>query len=203
MVFHSLDWGLSTGGRAQLHAAPGTGASAFLRVCAGLAHPQEGNVYLDGQALGPYTFDHPFLKRGGIGWVPTEGGLLANLSLLANVALPLRFLRGHSRDRAETLAQKCLEQTGLAPRAGLRPHALEPRERWLGALARAAVTKPSLWLLDQPPGRLEALELQAAEGLLREAANDPAAAFLMAGPDWKLGGAEFHLKEGRLVPGGL
>jgi predicted ABC-type transport system involved in lysophospholipase L1 biosynthesis ATPase subunit len=143
------------------------------------------------------------LKRGGIGWVPTEGGLLANLSLLANVALPLRFLRGHSRDRAEALAQQCLERTGLASQAGLRPHALEPRDRWLGALARAAVTKPSLWLLDQPPGRLEALELHAAEGLLLEAAQDPATAFVVAGPDWKLAGAEFHLKEGRLVPGGL
>lgn len=161
-------------------------------------------MVLDGIPLGPYTFDHPFLKRGGLGWVPTEGGLLVNLSLLANVALPLRFLRGQSRDRAEACARECLEKAGLASRAELRPHALEPRERWLGALMRAAVTKPTLWLLDQPPGKLEARERTCAERLILEAAEDPATAFLVAGNGWKtLAGMEFHLEAGRIVPGGL
>jgi len=203
-VFRNLDWSLPYGGRAHLHSTPGTGASAFLRLCAGLAHPQEGRVILDGVPLGPYTFDHPFLKRGGIGWVPTEGGLLVNLSLLANVALPLRFLRGQSRADAEASARKCLEQAGLASRTELRPHALEPRERWLGALVRATLMKPTLWLLDQPPGKLEARERKGAERLILEAAEDPATAFLVAGNGWKaLEGTEFHLEEGRIVPGGL
>ncbi len=203
-VFHDLDWGLDVGGRAHVHAAPGAGASALLRLSAGLAHPQEGRVLLEGVPLGPYTFDHPFLKRGGLGWVPTEGGLLANLSLRANVALPLRFLRGHSRPSADALAQEGLDRAGLGALAELRPHALEPRERWLGALARAALIRPTLWLLDQPPGPLEAVQRQRAELLILEAAEDSATAFLVAGGGWKaLGGAEFHLEQGRLVPGGL
>ena len=203
-VFQDLDWNLGVGERATIHASPGTGASAILRLAAGLAHPQEGRVILDGVALGPYSFDHPFLKRGGIGWVPTKGGLLANLSLRANAALPLRFLRAHSRSRAEEMAQEGLEKAGLGPRAELRPHALEPRERWLGALVRAALARPDLWLLDQPPGGLEARERQNAEGMILEAAEQTDTAFLVAGGEWMaLPGEAFHLEQGRLVPGGL
>jgi len=205
MVFQGLDWSLATGGRAQVHASAGTGTSAFLRLCAGLAHPQEGRVILDGLPLGPYAFDHPFLKRGGMGWVPTEGGLLANLSLLANVALPLRFLRGHAHSRAEEIAQEALDQAGLGPQAGRRPHALEPRERWLGALVRAAVTHPELWLLDQPPGKLDPTQRRGTERILLDAASDAGTAFVIAGSkDWTgLAAAEFHLEQGRLVPGGV
>lgn len=206
MVFQELNWSLPVGGRTHVHAAPGTGASALLRLCAGLAHPQEGRVILEGLPLGPYTYDHPFLKRGGIGWVPTDGGLLANLNLLANVALSLRFLRGHSQLRAKEIAQEGLDRAGLGgPQAELRPHALEPRERWLGALVRAAVTRPHLWLLDQPPGKLETREHQSAERFLFEAAENADTAFVIAGSkDWRgLVGEEFHLEQGRLVPGGV
>lgn len=205
VVFQGLDWSLAAGGRIRLQASPGAGASAFLRLCAGLAHPREGRVFLDGTALGPYTFDHPFLKRGGIGWVPTEGGLLINLTLRANVALPLRFLRGQSRSRADDMAQARLEGLGLGPLAGLRPHALEPRARWLGALARAAVMAPEFWLLDHPPGDLESQERRCVEALFQEAAADPATTFLAAGSHpWRgIVNEEFHLEQGRLVPGGL
>jgi predicted ABC-type transport system involved in lysophospholipase L1 biosynthesis ATPase subunit len=155
-------------------------------------------------ALGPYTFDHPFLKRGGIGWVPTEGGLQANLSLAANAALPLRFLRGHSRAEADRLAREHLELAGLGTRVDLRPHALEPRERWMGALVRAALTNPSLWLVDQPPGALEPRERRLAESILEEAMKHADAAFLVVGGEWKESIPEvFHLHEGHLVPGGL
>jgi predicted ABC-type transport system involved in lysophospholipase L1 biosynthesis ATPase subunit len=203
-VFRQLDWSLSVGGHAHIRATAGTGASALLRLCAGLANPQEGQVVLDGLPLGPHTFDHPFLKRGGIGWVPTEGGLLANLSLRANVALPLRFLRGHSRLRADEIAQAGLDQAGLGARTELRPHALEPRERWLGALVRAALTRPSLWLVDQPPSSLEPPERQSAERMVLEAAEHLGTAFVIVGGDWVgLAGDEFHLEQGRLVPGGV
>ena len=97
MVFQNLNWSLPPGGRVRLHAPSGAGTSALLRLCAGLADPQEGRVLLDEVSLSSHAFAHPFLKEGGIGWVPRDKGLLDNLSLWANVALPLRFLRGHTR----------------------------------------------------------------------------------------------------------
>ena len=202
-LFRHLDWHLPVGGRAVLHSGVDGHASAFLRLCAGLLHPEAGHVLLAGTPLGPYTFGHPFLARGGLGWVPTEGGLLVNLSLRANLALPLRFLRGHARLRAETLAQEGLERWELASRADLRPHALAPRERWLGALLRAELLGPSLWLVDRPPGKLGSREQRLVERHLQGAAADPAIAFIGVGNGWQaFEGAEFHLEGGRLLPGG-
>jgi len=203
-VFQTLDWSLPRGGRVHLQGTSGQGASAFLRLCAGLAHPQEGTVFLDGHPLGPYTFDHPFLKRGGIGWVPTGGGLLANLDLCANVALPLRFLRGHSRNQALGIARDQLEQAGLSALLGLRPHALEPRDRWMGALVRAAVSAPELWLLDQPPEGMNHLP-DCVAVLLKEAVSNLGTAFLVVGSRLWSGVEQevVHLEQGRIVPGGL
>lgn len=203
-VFQALDWSLPRGGRVHFQGTSGQGASAFLRLCAGLAHPQEGTVFLDGRPLGPYTFDHPFLKRGGIGWVPTGGGLLANLDLRANVALPLRFLRGHSRSQALEIAQEHLERADLGALVDLRPHALEPRDRWLGALVRAAVSAPELWLLDQPPEGMNHLP-DCVEAILKGAAANPGTAFLVVGSRLWSGVEQevVHLEQGRIVPGGL
>jgi len=203
-VFRNLDWSLPLGGRARVQAASGAGASALLRLCAGLAEPQQGSVFLDGVALTPHAFAHPFLKKGGIGWVPRNGGLQANLSLCANVALPLRFLRGHSRLRAEELAIEWLEATGLAGRAQDRPHALEPKERWMGALVRAAATEVDLWLVDQPPASLDPQERHHVSCLLRQAAENPNTAFLIIGDadGGEVAAIEFCIENGRIVPGG-
>jgi len=201
MVFRNLDWSLPPGGRARLHAPSGAGTSALLRLCAGLADPQEGRVILDEVPLSPHAFAHPFLKEGGVGWVPREKGLLDNLSLCANVALPLRFLRGHPRLRAEELAREWLEASGLSSRAQYRPHDLEPRERWLGALVRAAAIEPRLWLLDRPPSGLDQRGRAHASRILRKAAAKPETAFVIAGDadGGELATIHFQIENGQLV----
>lgn len=204
MVFRDLNWSLPPGGRARLHAPSGAGTSALLRLCAGLADPQEGRVILDEIPLSSHSFAHPFLKEGGIGWVPREKGLLDNLSLWANVALPLRFLRGHTRLRAEELAREWLEAGGLSARAQFRPHDLEPRERWLGALVRAAAVEPRLWLLDRPPSGLDQQGRAHASQILRKAAAKPETAFVIVGnaDGGEIAAEDFHIENGQLVSRG-
>ena len=204
MVFQNLDWSLAAGGRARIYAPSGAGATALLRLCAGLADPQEGRVILDGVPLSPYAFGHPFLKQGGIGWIPKDGGLLVNQSLCANVALPLRFLRGHPRARAEEIAMAWLESAGLAAHACDRPHALEPVERWLGALVRAAASEASLWLLNQPPSSLDQRERSQVERILQHAGANPETAFVIVGnaDGGHLEAMDFRIENGRVVSGG-
>ena len=200
-VFQNLNWSLPPGGRARLHAPSGAGTSALLRLCAGLADPQEGRVILDGVSLSAHAFAHPFLKEGGIGWVPRDKGLLDNLSLWANVALPLRFLRGHTRVRAEELAREWLEAGGLSARAQYRPHDLEPRERWLGTLVRTAAVEPRLWLLDRPPSGLDQWGRQHASQILRKAAAKTETAFVIASAadGGEIAAIDFHIERGQLV----
>lgn len=178
-----LSWSLPAGGRMLL--APGPAAEALLRLGAGLLAPEAGIVRLGGLPLGPTTPEHPFRARGALGWVPTEGGLLVNLGLCANLALPLRFLRGLGRSEAEARAKEALVSAGLGALAGHRPHALAPLERWLGALLRAALLGPELWMVAAPPQPLEGeLRLRARACLASSLAHPAVAALVVDGEGW-------------------
>ncbi|HWQ08844.1 MAG TPA: ATP-binding cassette domain-containing protein [Holophaga sp.] len=202
LVLEAADWTLARGAKVDLRAASSHNVAALFRLAAGLAVPQAGQVLLDGIPLGPHTFDHPFLGRGALGWVPREGGLLANQSLLQNIALPLMFTKGMDRASAEALADRTLEEAGLGHMAAHRPHALDPGERWLGALVRAAAMDPELWLVDHPPAGLSRADQAAAAAVLGRAAASPASMAIAALAAW-IPGARLQaigLDNGSLVP---
>ena len=180
-VFWDLDWTLPRGARVRIAAERGAGGTAILRLCAGLAHPNQGRVLLDGVPHEPGQFGHPYLRRGAVAWIPEDGGLIANLSLLANVALPMRFILGASREEAERASLAMLESLDLRDLALLRPHDLGRRERQMGALARSAVMRAELWLLDRPLEDLDSHGLARALVVLREALQTPATTLLVVG----------------------
>jgi ABC-type polar amino acid transport system ATPase subunit len=153
----------------------------LLRLCAGLAHAEHGRVLLEGVAHEAHRFDHPFLRRGALAWIPEDGGLIANLTLLQNVALPLRFILGCSAEEAERTGLAMLERLDLADHAHLRPHALDRRERLIGALARSVAMGAELWLLDRPLEDLGSSVFSRSLTVLREALEAPAATLLVVG----------------------
>lgn len=154
--------------------------TAFLKLCAGLVHPRSGTIRLGGELLAPYNFSHSFLERGALAWVPSGGGLLVNHSLLANVALPLRFIGSLSRNQAEEQAREWLDRAGLGNLAERRPHSLSPQERWLGALARSLASGAELWLVDPPQGGLSPVLRKKAWELLAPVLENPAITALLA-----------------------
>jgi len=170
-LFQNLNWILPRGTKVRIRGESSSGTSELLRLAAGIAHPSEGNVVLDGLALDPYKLDHPFLGRGALGWVPPDGGLLVNQNLLTNLALPLRFIRGMARTASEAAATAALEEAGLDSLAKHRPHSLDIRERWLAALVRASLMEPALWLVDQASGDLNSRTRKAARRILDQVAS--------------------------------
>lgn len=201
-VLEDCCWEMLTGQRLRL--SHGGGGSAFLRLCAGILQPEAGSVFLGGKVLGPHSFGHPFFQGGLFGWLPSDGGLLVNLDLRSNLAMPLRFLRGVKRARAEVLAQAMLEGVDLGAHAEKRPHAIEPRLRWLVGLLRAASLEPALWLVDQPPA-LEESERQSALEIFRKSLSDEKVAMIIAchgEPFGSLTQAVASLQKGRMVTGG-
>jgi len=199
-----VQWDLARGSKLRVEGPSGQETTAFLKLCAGLIHPQTGLVRLGGEPVSPYHFAHPFLDRGALAWVPSGGGLLVNQSLLANVALPLRFVRGLSRAKADEAAQAWLERAGLGQLADRRPHALTPQERWLGALARAAASGAEFWLVDTPPGGLRTHQGRRAQEMLGPVLGDPALTVLLAEENHWLGDAprgQVRLEAGSLAMG--
>ncbi|MEO6326159.1 MAG: ATP-binding cassette domain-containing protein [Thermoanaerobaculia bacterium] len=180
-VFEAMTWNLARGARVRIDAERGEGGTALLRLCAGLAHPHRGRVLLDGVAHSPDRFDHPTLRRGAVGWIPQNGGLVANLTLLENVMLPLRFISGWTRAEAEVKALSLLGALGVGDRASQRPHAMPRRERHLAALARAAAMRVELWLWDRPLNDLETVDLSRVLDVLGDLFELPDTTILVVG----------------------
>src|SRR5688500_7198770 len=142
----------------------GVGKSTLLYLCAGLLNATTGHVWLDGH---PASARMPSeLMRQGVrrGFLFGQGGLLSNLSALANVTLGLGYhavVFGISEKELDTRARDALSQMRVAQGDF---HAL-PAHLSLGvrkrvALARALALDPNFVFLDDPDGGLDSTTRQ-------------------------------------------
>jgi iron(III) transport system ATP-binding protein len=128
----------------------GSGKTTLLRSIVGFEQADSGVVRLGGTVVdGPGSYVPSERRR--IGYVPQDGSLFPHLTVVANVAfgLPRRERRGqHIED--------LLEAVGLAGLGRRYPHQLSGGQQQRVALARALAIRPSLVLLDEPFGSLDA-----------------------------------------------
>lgn len=132
----------------------GCGKSTLLNVIGGLERISSGEVVLEGQRID--TLDENSLvatRRGKIAYVFQQYHLLASLTAVENVMLPL-VLAGARGDQLE-FAMDILKKVGLEKRAGHRPSQLSGGEQQRVAIARAIVSNPSLVLADEPTGNMD------------------------------------------------
>jgi phospholipid/cholesterol/gamma-HCH transport system ATP-binding protein len=137
----------------------GVGKSTLLYVCAGLLNASSGHVWLDGHLAAAKKPSE--LMRQGVrrGFLFGQGGLLSNLSALANVTLALRYhadLFGMDDEDLTAKARQALAELRVAQTDF---HAL-PAHLSLGvrkrvALARALALNPNFVFLDDPDGGLD------------------------------------------------
>ena len=126
----------------------GCGKTTLLRVLAGLLTASDGDVRLLGQPVrGPSR---------QVGVVFQDPTLLPWRTVLENVMLPVQVL-GLDRGRFGARAQELLQLVGLAGFERKYPHELSGGMRQRVALARALVHDPSVLLMDEPFGALDAL----------------------------------------------
>ena len=135
-LLHAGELTLSRGERWLVDGSHGAGKTTFLKLLAGSVEPHRGQVER--------------AENLTLGMMFTEGGLVSNLNLLENLALPLRFAHGVSRRDALERARVALDEAGLSRMAELRPHALNARMRRLAQLARLDAVLPDLIVLDEP-----------------------------------------------------
>jgi osmoprotectant transport system ATP-binding protein len=144
----------------------GSGKSTLLRCFNRLVDPDAGAIHVDGVDVA--TTD-PVMLRRRIGYVPQDGGLLPHWRVLRNVELVLRL---NEDPRATERASSALSLVGLDPVTfGQRwPRELSGGQRQRVAIARALAAEPSVVLLDEPFGALDAItrsELQESFASLR------------------------------------
>jgi osmoprotectant transport system ATP-binding protein len=145
----------------------GSGKTTLLRCFNRLVAPDRGEIRIGDVDI---SSENPVHLRRHIGYVPQDGGLLPHWRVARNVALVLR-LRGEPD--APERARRALALVGLDPdRFAQRwPRELSGGQRQRVAIARALAAEPTVLLLDEPFGALDAItrsELQDAFAALRE-----------------------------------
>jgi putative ABC transport system ATP-binding protein len=133
----------------------GSGKSTLLTIAGSLEEPTSGEVVVDGLSLQTMSRnDKARLRRRTIGYVFQEFNLLAGLTAVENVALPLE-LDGLAGKKAHAAGMAALEELGLADRAAHYPDELSGGERQRVSIARAVVGERRLLLADEPSGALD------------------------------------------------
>jgi len=128
----------------------GCGKTTTLRMIAGFERPSEGRIMLDGKDVA----DVPPHKRN-VNTVFQNYALFPHLDVFENVAFGLRFLRP-SKDETQRRVKDALALVQLEKFAERRPHQLSGGQQQRVALARALILNPSVLLLDEPLGALDA-----------------------------------------------
>ena len=152
-ILRDIDFSLAPRETAAIVGASGSGKSTLLSIIAGLDTPTHGTVRLAGQDLFALTEDdRAALRAQKVGFVFQSFQLMANLSALENVMLPLE-LSGVKNARAQ--ATDMLKRVGLGQRLAHYPKVLSGGEQQRVALARAFVVQPAVLLADEPTGSLD------------------------------------------------
>ena len=136
----------------------GSGKSTLLHVAAGLLRPASGTVHVLGQDVGSLPDSAASsLRRKQIGLVLQHGLLVPELSVLANVTLPLVLDGAQDRASAQALALDWLSRVGVAELATAFPGELSGGQSQRVAVARALVAGPALVLADEPTGSMDSV----------------------------------------------
>ncbi|PRY20043.1 ABC transporter ATP-binding protein [Pseudosporangium ferrugineum] len=179
----------------------GSGKSTLLTIAGTLEDPTAGDVVVAGQGLAQLSRqDGARLRRRSIGYVFQNYNLLAGLTAVENVALPLE-LDGVRMKAARAAAMEVLDRLGLAERAARYPDELSGGESQRVAIARAVAGDRRLLLADEPTGALDSLSGEAVMRLLRRAGDDGVAGIVVTHDARMASWADrvVFLRDGRLV----
>ncbi|MBZ9979909.1 MULTISPECIES: ABC transporter ATP-binding protein [unclassified Mesorhizobium] len=168
----SVDFTLVPGEIRAVIGPNGAGKTTFVSLISGRIPPSSGSIVFDGSDI---TGLPAYVRvRQGIAYTFQITSIYANLSVYANVALPVQLTlrHGHSKSAIQAAVMSALARTGLADRAHMPAGQLSYGHQRLLEVAMGLALKPRLLILDEPTQGLADSEIDNFIGLVREIARN-------------------------------
>jgi len=143
----------------------GAGKTTTFYMTVGLARPDSGRVFLNGEDV----TDLPMYARArrGIGYLPQEPSIFRRMTVEQNVMAILETLDLDAEQRRARLAE-LLDELGIARLAKSTAHSLSGGERRRVEITRALVISPSFMLLDEPFAGIDPIAVVDIQGIVTQ-----------------------------------
>ena len=166
-IFTGLDLGFEAGSFTAVMGPSGSGKSTLMNMIAGLDKPTRGTITVGGETISGYGPSQLAAWRSRhVGFVFQSYNLLPVLTAAQNVELPLLLTSLGKAERRERV-EVALGVVALSDRMDHYPRQLSGGQEQRVAIARAIVSDPTLVLLDEPTGQLDARSAAEVLELLR------------------------------------
>jgi polar amino acid transport system ATP-binding protein len=131
----------------------GSGKSTLLHCINRLEEYDSGQIVVDGISLS--NAENINAVRREIGMVFQSFNLFPHLTVLDNLTLAQRVVRGRRRDESRELASSLLTKVGIPEKASAYPAQLSGGQQQRVAIARALAMNPKIMLFDEPTSALD------------------------------------------------
>jgi phospholipid/cholesterol/gamma-HCH transport system ATP-binding protein len=167
-VLRGIDLTVERGERMLIIGTSGVGKSVTIKHIIGLIRPDAGQILLDGRRVDDLKERELYAVRRRVAMVFQNSTLFDSMTILENVALPLRKHKHLSERHARTEAMTFLEQVGMTEFAGRYPAELGDGTRKRAAIARSLTLEPEVVLFDEPTTGLDPVSARRIDRLILE-----------------------------------
>ncbi|MFJ2989216.1 ABC transporter ATP-binding protein [Collimonas sp. NPDC087041] len=173
VIHQDLDLSINAGEIVGLVGGSGSGKTTLVRQVLGLNRPTKGTVKVFGVDVSKADVDQMYSLQNRWGMLFQQGALFSALTVLDNVALPMRELRALPDNLIRDAALLKLQMAGIGPEHALKmPSDLSGGMIKRVALARALSLEPELLFLDEPTAGLDPASSAAFIELIRSLHKD-------------------------------
>ncbi|MBI4588135.1 MAG: ATP-binding cassette domain-containing protein [Candidatus Rokubacteria bacterium] len=167
-VLRGISLVLSKGTTLAVMGGSGVGKTVLLRLIAGLARPDTGEIRLFGRNIERLREEHMLALRRRTGFVFQGAALFDSLSVFENVAYPLREHTSWSEGEITDRVHRFLSLVGLPGTDSLLPAELSGGMKKRVGIARALVLEPEVVFFDEPTAGLDPTNARVVGELIAE-----------------------------------
>jgi phospholipid/cholesterol/gamma-HCH transport system ATP-binding protein len=182
-VLRGVDLEVARGECMFIIGTSGVGKSVTIKHLVGLIRPDAGEIRFDGQRVDHLDERALYPVRKRVGMVFQNSTLFDSMTILENVALPLRKHRHLSERAAEEQARSRLEEVHMAEFAGRYPSELGDGTRKRAAIARTLTLEPEVVLFDEPTTGLDPVSARRIDRLIRQLSDERGVTSLVVSHD--------------------